>query len=315
MKKLVLFFAVALMTAISANVFAQGTGITPEVGSVHNYAVNTGATSYSWTVTDQAAPGGTDLLAAGLIVSAPATNANNVDITWLNPDVANNQIYFVHVAVTDNGCTNSKVIAVQPENNFSLDIVNIDNSGIILAGDDSLDYSICAPEITVSSWNGTDAGAGSVTAANANDFNYDYGTVVFYYRITASGINEETTSWTPEFTIAQIAGTNATVTIDSIAGGTTGGTWETTTWATDGSTIAPTIPSGVGNDVLWVRITVENGDDSPADANENLSDNDFTLTLTGGSDENTNDAQSLGDIKTVQTQSARPTTGDIITTN
>lgn len=225
-------------------------------------------------------------------------------------------MYFVHVvetATSTTSCTNHKVLAVQPVNNFTLNIVNVDNAGANLSANDSLDHAICAPDVAVTGWSGTDNTANAVTSSNSTGFTYDYGTVVFYYKISASGINVETTSWTPEFTIDQVAGTNATITIDSIAGGTPAGTWATTSWPTDGSTISPTIPEGTGNDVLWVRVTVENGEGVPSAVNENLTDNDFTFTLTGGSDENTNPQNSLGNTTTVQTQSARPSTTDIQT--
>lgn len=316
MKKLVFLLAAVVLTAISAKVFAQDTGIAPEVGSVHDYSVTyLSGNTYSWDITSDAA-GQNSVINSVVPPLIPNANGNSVSVTWANPDVAHNKVYFVHVVETDaSGCSNHKVLAVQPVNNFTLNIVNVDDAGANLAATDSLDNAVCAPNVLVTGWLGTDDGtAGAVNSGNSTGFTYDYGKVVFYYKISASGINVETTSWTPEFNIKQIAGANATVTIDSIIGGATpSGTWATTTWPTDGTTINPTIGEGTGHNVLWVRVTVVNGDGLPTAVNENLSNNDFTFTLTGGTDENLNPQNSLGNTTTVQTQSARPSTTDIQT--
>jgi len=316
MKKFALLLAVVFMTAISANVFAQGTYINPEVGSVHSYRVAADMGSYLWTVTTTADLGGIDLLTDGTVVSADATNANVINLTWLNPDVANNRVYYVHVAVTDDGCTNNKVIAVQPVNNFTLDIVNVDDDGTTLADAAETNYSTCAPAISAISWKGIETGnEGDVTSANANSFDYSYGTLYFYYKITADGINFATTSWTPTITIAQAAGANADVTIETKLGGGIGdGSWGTGPALTMGSN-SPEIAKGAGNNVIWVRITVDNktGNETDDSANENLANNDYTITLVSAVDENSNPHTDLGNGSTVQTQLARPNTGEITT--
>lgn len=314
MKKLVLFIVAVAMTAVSAKTFAQSTGINPMVDSTHTYTVaNHSGNSYAWTLESSAAGGGSDLFGSGSTDVAEITGGsgtNSITVYWNNPAV-DGTIYYLHVTETDaEGCTNRKVLAVQPENNFQIDVVNVLADGSLFSDGDSLDHSTCAPAIPNSiSWNGS----GDVDdLTEAQNFNYDYGTVYFYYKITASGLNFETTSWIPELSIAQVGGTNATVSIDTIIGGDLSGTpsWQSTGWNT-GTSYTPTIPAGNTNNVIWVRITVANGVGTPSTANENISDNDYTFSIGAGSkDANDNLIVNTPD-NPVQTQSARPDTGII----
>ena len=314
MKKLVLFVAVLAITAISAKTFAQSTGINPMIDSTHVYTVaDHSGSSYAWTLEADAAGGGTDLFGSGSTDVAEITTGdgtNSITVYWNNPAV-DGTIYYLHVTETDaQSCTNRKVLAIQPANNFQIDIVNVMADGSLFTDGDSLDYSTCAPAIPNSiAWNGT----GDVDdLAEAQNFDYDYGTVYFYYKITASGINFETTAWVPELTIAQLAGANATVSIDTIIGGDLSGTpsWQATGWST-GSTYTPTIAAGSSNNVLWVRVTVANGVGTPSTANENTSDNDYTFTVGAGSKDANDNAITNTPDTPVQTQSARPDTGGI----
>lgn len=311
MKKLLLLSIFALFTLVSANVFGQnsGTPINPSIGDINTYSVALHAGStYAWTLEAAATGGGTDLFAAATIASTAATNSNSVTVTWLNP-VANT-VYFLHLTETNATCSNRKVLAIQPVNNFKLDIVNVDASGVTLTGGTSTNNTTCAPAIgNTIAWNGSNP----VTAGNATNFNYNYGTTTFYYKVIASGINFNNTSWIPSIAIAQNNGVNATVTIDTQVGGTFGASWVTpSTILANNTTSTPTIPAGSGNNMIWVKVTVNNNTGTPATANENLTNNDFTFTLnTASKDQNNNAAVSLGNVTTVQTQLARPDSGAI----
>ena len=315
MKKLFTLLSLFVLIGMSANVFAQtDSGTTPFVGSVHNYQINEvsgSSVTYTWTVTTQADLGGTNLLTAGTVVSgSPATNS--IELTWLAPDVTNDQIYYLHVDVQDdNECKNHKVMAIQPVNNFNLEIVNAESDGTEMTAPDATNYAICAPDIAFVAWNGTDGGAGSVTAGNATDFDYAYGSRVFYYKITADGINLATTSWTPHFDVTRVAGTNADVAVDYYIGADL----SSPTWVAETLAVGSDQSVAVGTDegTLWVRITVDNKTGTPSTANENTpNDNVFTCTLTNSSvDENGNNPVDLGNVSTIQTQTARPNTGTI----
>jgi len=315
MKKLVFLFFAVLTTAFSSNLFAQSTGINPMRDSVHVYTVNSNAGStYAWTLTADAAGATADLI--GTVATATGAATNEVTLTWTNPVVGT--IYYLHVeetsSVATGSCKNRKVLAIEAQNSFRIDIVNVAADGSLYADDDSLDFSVCAPDIpNTISWNGS----GTVdNITEAQNFNYEYGTVYFYYKMTAAGIDFANKAWVPEFVISQVAGANATIAIDYIVGGAISGspTWNASGW-TIGDTEAPSIPAGAGNDYMWIRITVANGTGTPATANENTADNTYTFTITGNSaDEDSNTIINTPDTP-VQTQSARPDTGVIGTDN
>ncbi len=313
MKKLVLFIFAVAITAVSARTFAQSTGINPMIDSTHTYTVaNHSGSAYTWTLEADANGGGTDLFGNELTDVAEITagaNTNSITVHWYNPAV-DGTIYYLHVTEKDDqNCTNRKVLAIQPANNFRIDVVNVLADGSLFVDGDSIDYSTCAPTIENSiSWNGSDD---VDDLAEAQNFNYDYGTVYFYYKVTASGINFETTNWIPELSIAQQGGSNATVSIDTIIGGDLSGTpsWQSTDWNT-GTTYTPTISAGTSN-VLWVRVTVENGVGTSATANENITDNDYTFSIGSGSKDESNNTITNTPDTPVQTQSARPDTGGI----
>ena len=88
MKKFLLIFAAVLLTAFSEDVFAQGTGVAPAVGSTKNYSVAPAAANgnnYAWSLTTDAA----GLIPAGAGVatlsSTGGEDVSDIDITWLNP--------------------------------------------------------------------------------------------------------------------------------------------------------------------------------------------------------------------------------------
>lgn len=309
MKKLLFLSIFAFFALVSANVFGQNTGtsaINPSVGDINTYSVlaHPGST-YSWTLEAAPTGGGADLFGTA-IASATGTNSNSVTVTWLAPVIPT--IYYLHLTETNATCSNRKVLAIQPVNNFKLEIVNVDAVGTPLTAGLATNNPTCAPAIASTMiWNGT----GSVTTTNATDFNYNYGTTTYYYKITATGINFTNTSWTPSITIAQLDGTNASVTIDTKVGAAAWVTPSIILTSANG-TFTPLIPAGAGNSVILVKVTVNNNIGTPATANENLSDNKYTITLNAASkDQNNNLVTNRGNVSTVQTQLARPNSGFI----
>jgi hypothetical protein len=314
MKKLFSLLCLVVLLGVSMNVIGQnaGTAVRPSVGDIFIYSVADHLSStYVWTLEANATGGGTNLFIAGAIATSTGANTKDVTITWLNPVVET--VYYLHVVETNAGCSNRKVLAIQPKNNFTLQIVNVDATGADLGVGLVTNNPVCAPAIpSTMTWNG----ASPVTVVNSTDFKYDYGTTVFYYKITAAGINFTNTTWTPSITIAQTNAANATVTIASQVGGAFGASWVSpSVILSNNATSTPTIPAAAGNNIIWVRVTVANGFDTPAIANENVLPNNFTFTLNAASkDQQNNTATSLGNITTVQSQSARPDSG-VITTN
>ena len=108
MKKLVLFFAAVLMTAISSSLFAQNTGTTPTPSSTWEYSVTDNSNNYAWTVTK----GGLTIDAGTDAVITQVANAPTITIAWAST-VTVGDWYYVHVIEDDGSCTNEKVLAVQ----------------------------------------------------------------------------------------------------------------------------------------------------------------------------------------------------------
>jgi hypothetical protein len=294
MKKLVFFFAAVVLTAISANVWAQSTGINPGVGDTKTYSVAShDGSTYSWKLTADVAGVGTDLLDNSLASGTSVTNS--IDVTWLNPVV--NTIYYLHVtetaSVANGGCSNHKVLAIQPKNFFEMDIANVDNAGATIAST----YETCAPAVTVASWNDASP-TETVEATDAQAFTYNYGTVTFYYKVTATGITN--TDWTPVFTISH----SSTATVTAEWSKTIGGTY-TSGLLTNGSDNTITV---TGSNEFFVKVVVANGT-----VEENLTAKDFTINLdeTTSKDEFNNIVTSTNTDTIDQTITARPATGNI----
>ena len=108
MKRLVLFFAAVLFTAISANLFAQNSGTTPTPGSTWEYSVFDNSNDYAWSVTvgNLTTDAGTDA------VITQVSNAPTITIEWAST-VTVGVWYYVHVVEDDGTCTNHKVLPVQ----------------------------------------------------------------------------------------------------------------------------------------------------------------------------------------------------------
>lgn len=299
MKKLITSLCLLVLIGISANVMAQGTGINPQIGSSHTYTVTpvSGGT-YAWKVTtsDDFANSATDLLVAGSVVTG-TSSTNAITLTWLNPTIPT--IYYLHLKVTAGGCSNNKVIAIQPVNSFAMDIVNVDATGTPIAAD----YSECAPDVITTAWTGT-PGPGAVTSGNATSFTYNYGVNTFYYKVTATGINTANTNWLPQFDITHTSGGTVSATWGTtIAGATT----NLTTGAT-GVATANTI-TVVNSPVFYVKVVITNGT-----ADEGITARTAKVDLNPATkDEHNNTVTTTNTDNLTQTIKARPNPGAITT--
>jgi hypothetical protein len=289
MKKLFTFLCFAFLVGWSANVFAQDSGINPEVGSQHTYSVTavTGTTvTYSWKVTtSEDFVGGTDLLSAAEIVSGTSAT-NSITLTWAAPDVET--IYYLHLEVIADGCKNNKVIAIEPKNNFTMQIANVNSEGTEISDT----YSECPADVISSDWNGTD----EVTALNATDFTYDYGVNTFYFTITADGINTSNTEWNPKFDITS----TSTGTVTAFGGNTIAG-------ATNAITVGSNTINVSGSSEYFIKVVVTNGIDEGTTARTVTVDLDPTTF-----DENNNTVTNTGKDNLTQTITSRPNPGDIV---
>ncbi len=117
MKKLVFLFVAVLLTAMSANVYAQSTGTTPAPGATHSYFITPGnaTNGIQWTVFEADFA----TIATDATIDSPTTATT--DITWAST-VAVGDWYYVQVVETDgDGCSNTKVLPVQiTESDFTL---------------------------------------------------------------------------------------------------------------------------------------------------------------------------------------------------
>jgi len=298
MKKFYFLFSLIALVGLSVNVMGADSAINPYIGSTHTYqVVSHPSSTYLWKLTTNQDGSGSDLLGT---VATGTNGSNSIALTWADPVIGTT--YFLQVLETGtNSCFNRKAIAIIPVNNFQLDIanINVDNTSVL-----ANPFSDCAPDVTNITWNGT---APLADLAEATNFTYDYGTVVFYYRIKASGINFSTTTWNADFNVAESSA--GTVTVDYVAGADDASTpaWTSPTSGTvgDNSVVVP-----LNNEVLFVRITIAN-----STTNETLTAEDLTATLLSTSQENKTNlvATSLNTTSTVQTIKARPNSGSITT--
>jgi len=247
MKKLVFLLATVLLTAISANVFAQGTGSAPVVGSSHDYWVNASSettqtsgdgNTYTWWVSTNTSDltvqevAGTDFTVnSGTYGESGAVNNFTIDITW-NNSAADNTYYLVVEETDTEGCKNLKAIAVQPvASAFALQFVALDADGL-----DADDPNRCAPDITVT--------------ASGTTISYDYGSETLAFKLVATDIYS---AWNFTGSFNNTLG-SATPTLEYQIGGTAG-TWDS---YTPGNAVS--VPyNSTGSEDVYVRVIVANG--------------------------------------------------------
>lgn len=312
MKKLVFVFVAVFLTAISANVFAQGTGIAPSIGSTHQYYVNgtfgvpttAGETStYTWWISTTPA----DLLTRTTLTADFTVTTNGVgydtpvlgsaggsgiEITW-NPTASTTNHYYLVVQEVGVAplCTNIKAIPILPANNFKLRFEAIASDGTTL--DD--DPTRCPAPIALS--------------ASGATITYDYGTDNFMFKLTALDLYS---SWSFVGTFAKtLVGPGFDVEYKIGESGTFGA------WTGEPNLTVPA--NAAGTEVVYFRVNVNNGTNAGT-FEENTAAKAITLTLSGVEDEGTNPVTEItnnnGDNITatpVQTQNiqARPATSTI----
>lgn len=192
MKKLVFLFVAVLLTAMSGNVFAQGsTGTTPAPGAKHNYFITDNSNTMLWWVTkaDLATPAGTDAVIANDAAAA-------TDITWA-ATVTVNAWYYVHILETDGaGCSNEKVLPVQ--------------------------ITASPFNLTLAAANGTQCYGGAVSVTlNGNSPEYDHGTATIEFTVTPAGLSGSYSGYSFDLGIAYGSYTGITQTVAVSSGNAT----------------------------------------------------------------------------------------------
>jgi hypothetical protein len=206
------------------------------------------------------------LLEAGGNYGVIGSATNSVSITW-SPEILSNTLYQGDASTTvfpsptfvvgygkgQNCADNIQVFEINPIQNFTLDIANIDAAGVTLAWD--APTTQCVDVVQSATYNNT---------SNAIDMNYGKDTL--YFEVVAANF---VTSWSPTFT--KISGLNGVQTADLgmatslvdaragnfIANGTTTWTAASTNWAT-GVTLTAA-PADVANGVsVFVRVIISN---------------------------------------------------------
>lgn len=231
MKKLVLFFAAVLLSAISANVFAQSTGTNPAPGAKHNYSVTDNGNTLLWTVTkgDLTTDAGSD---ADISDAAAAAT----DITWAT-GLTVGDWYFVHILETDGvGCSNEKVLPVQ-----------------IIASPFKLTLAAANPTACYD-------GAVTVNLAGASTISYDHGNTTIEFTVTPSGLSSSYTGYSFDLAALTVpTGFNATAAYSANASESGG-----TVTVTDNAAV--TITYTVDNTNVYTNASAANAQDYTATA-------------------------------------------------
>lgn len=299
MKKLFLVFSAVLLTAISANVFAQNTGLLPSVGSSHDYWVNKTVlgdhdathvgNSYKWWVSND----NTDLTnfltdddtyftidPSGVTYNIAMVDSFNIGIVWNAAAVGDT--FYVVVEETGN-CANVKAIGVIPQNDFEVQFVALQANGTTIG--DSL--SRCAPDIALS--------AADLVVT------YDYGTDTAMFKVKASGIYS---GWSLDNAFDLTALGAPTTNVEYQIGA---GAWNAIT------TTINVEANALGTEEVFLRVALDN-----ETTNEGIAEQIIKLTLsnvTDGSNGATITDATGDDITAepvqLQTIEARPTTSGI----
>ncbi len=301
MKKLVLFFATVLLTAISANVFAQNTGTSPSVGSTHDYWVNATDESnqtsgvgntYVWWISKAAdlvavETPGTDFTVGSSSIYGTPGDINNftIELKWLHPS-AGGTYYLVVEEIDGDGCSNKKAVAIQPHALFDVQFVALESNGTTI-GDN---LSRCAPDVALS--------------AVGTTITYEYGSDEYLFKLVATDIH---TGWEFANSFSNTVG-SATATIHYKIGAA--GTWTT-------PLVTPILVpvNAAGTEEVYIRVTLDN-----TSAEEGTSAQTMQLTLSDVKNEHGTAVNEITDStgaditgSPIQTQgvNARPATSTI----
>jgi hypothetical protein len=220
--------------------------------------------------------GGTYVNAASAWYNTSTAGQNTISITWqsFTYDPAN-PVFVVINVVNDNGTCNTqnlKVYRIEPQNAFTLDLANVDQTGATMGYD--VDNSFCIHDVVSATYNGTD---GVI---------YDFGVDYMYFVVTAANWN---TSWLPSI---QLTGIDAaeTVTVEWAYAPTTPATFTADgtftlaagTWTTATPVLAQAAGGNVGalGECIMIRVTLDHSD-GVNPSYEGLTDEPVTLAVDG----------------------------------
>ncbi|WP_163322571.1 pilus assembly protein [Draconibacterium mangrovi] len=240
MKKLIFLLTAVVMTAFSSGVFAQSTGVEPAPGATHNYniAPGDGGNTILWTVTK-----GNLTTSAGTEVVIATPSAASTNITWTT-SIDTTVMYYVHVLETDGaGCSNEKVLPVNPEpSDFYLEIA---------AANATQCYD----------------GAVVVSLADPTTINYDHGTATINFTITPNNLSASYTGYTFDLALAVPTGFDYTTTPPTFSANAS--------W--DGTTVTVT-----DNSLVTVSFAVDNTNTYDNSSAADAQDFTATASVSGG---------------------------------
>lgn len=309
MKKQLLILIVALFALGISGAYAQTTCPTPRTiecltsdalhpiaGTPYTYEVTvptpaTGTNYYTWYVTQNQQfinagvlnnttnlepIGGAFVNAASGWYNTSTAGQNTISITWQSFTYDPANPVFVVINVVNQGSCNTqnlKVYKIQPQNAFTLDLTNVDQSGTTLgygAGN-----SFCIHDVVSATYDAT-LPEGVI---------YDFGVDYMYFVVTAANWN---TSWMPSI---QLTGIDAEETVavewaystSTPAAYTAAGSFTLTagTWTTTTPVLAQAAGGNVGpgGECILIRVTL---DHSNAALNyEGLTNEAVTLAVDG----------------------------------
>lgn len=175
MKKLFLLLVAVTFTAISANVFAQSTGLKPAPGATHAYSValNVGST-YDWKIYDTS--GNVITVSSDDITSlTPNTAGDTLFITWdAGADTDIEYLVTVTEEITATSCSNTKALPIIITTS-TFDLI-VGNTG---------DQNCYSSPVTIE-W------TGGQTAASVT---YKHGAASYAFTVEGTGVGA-TESWT-----------------------------------------------------------------------------------------------------------------------
>lgn len=180
MKNLFSLLCLVVLLGVSVNVMGQAsTGTTPFLGATHTYTVEfTTGNTYVWTVTkgDLVLPAQTT--SVDDYVLTQNTNGNVATILWKNT-ASTTEDYYVRVVETVgntlSGCSNTKIIKVNPQASKFYAVIAADNTDDCYDSPVAVDLLATAPQYT----HGAATLTYTVTATNPQgDWTFDIASLI-----------------------------------------------------------------------------------------------------------------------------------------
>ncbi len=265
-----LFALVAFANLANAQ---TNSGITPAIGTAHDYWVNStdnGATqtsgtgnTFEWFLSKDAA--GTTKLTNNdeFNVATSGYNVATSDLYKINilwKAASANEKYYLHVIETNpaTGCSNHKAQVINPFSDFQLAIGNVNTTFT----DEADNFQVCAPDVVLTEDATATSGVG-----------YDYGTTKLYYKVDAMNIGKEDFEFNYQIDIAAAyAGNPAVATIGTVSAGV----YANENNLTVGGEQTITITNTENSNTKYICVALENG------TFEGLAEHIVTVTLKSG---------------------------------